>query len=154
VCVSFEDAQRYVQWLSRKTGKLYRLPTEAEWEYAARAGTTTARFWGDGRERACDFANVADFTGAETLNWNKGNQDQVFQCRDGYANTAPVGSFRPNAFGLYDMLGNVFQWTEDCYHNSYDAAPSDGSAWTTGECKYRVLRGGSWNVSPRSVRSA
>jgi formylglycine-generating enzyme len=153
VCVSFEDAQRYVQWLSRKTGKSYRLPTEAEWEYAARAGTTTARFWGDGRDRACDFANVADFTLAEAMKWSK-DPNFIFQCRDGYVYTAPVGSFRPNAFGLYDMLGNVWQWTEDCFHDSYDGAPSDGSAWTSGECKYRVARGGSWILDPKSVRSA
>jgi formylglycine-generating enzyme len=143
VCVSFEDAQHYVQWLSRKTGQSYRLPTEAEWEFAARAGTTNTRFWGDGREHACDFANVADFAAADALGWNKG--DNIFHCRDGFAYTAPVGSFRPNAFGLYDMLGNVWQWTEDCHHDSYDGAPSDGSAWTSGECKYRVLRGSSWD---------
>jgi formylglycine-generating enzyme len=89
VCVSFEDAQRYVQWLSQKTGKSYRLPTEAEWEYAARAGTTTARFWGDGRDLACDFANVADFTAAEAFKWKKANQEDVFQCRDGHVYTAP-----------------------------------------------------------------
>jgi sulfatase modifying factor 1 len=154
VCVSLEDTQRYVQWLSRKTGQSYRLPTEAEWEYAARAGTTTARFWGDGRDRACDFANAADFAMAEASKWNKDNQDQVFQCNDTHAYTAPVGSFRPNAFGLHDMLGNVFQWTEDCHHNNYDGAPSDGSARTTGECKKRVLRGGSWANSPWIVRSA
>lgn len=152
VCVSFEDAQHYVQWLNRKTGKSYRLLTEAEWEYAARAGTTTARFWGDGRERACDFANVADYTAAETLHWTKG--DNIFHCRDGFAYTAPVGSFRPNAFGLYDMLGNVWQWTEDCHHDSYDGAPSDGSAWTSGDCKYRVLRGASWDNIAATVRSA
>jgi formylglycine-generating enzyme required for sulfatase activity len=154
VCVSYEDAQRYVQWLSKKTGKSYRLPTEAEWEYAARAGTTTARFWGDGRDQACEFADVADLTGAGALRWNKDNKEQVFQCRDGFAYTAPVGSFRPNAFGLYDMLGNVFQWTEDCYHDSYNGAPSDGSAWTSGACEGRVQRGGSWSNGPRSTRSA
>jgi sulfatase modifying factor 1 len=143
VCVSFEDAQRYVQWLSTKTRKPYRLPTEAEWEYAARASTTTARFWGDGRDPACDFANVADFTTAEALNLKKG-PNRIFQCRDGYVYTAPVGSFRPNPFGLYDMLGNVWQWMDDCFHESYSVAPSDGSGWTSPECKQRVSRGGSW----------
>jgi formylglycine-generating enzyme len=154
VCVSDVDAQRYVQWLSRKTGKSYRLPTEAEWEYAARGGTTTARFWGDGRDQACDFANGRDFTGAEALNWMKGNKNEVFQCRDGYVFTAPVGSFRPNGFGLYDMLGNVGQWTEDCSQESYIGAPTDGSAVTSGECKYRSVRGGSWSDVPWLVRSA
>ena len=147
VCVSYDDAQRYVQWLSRKTGKSYRLPTEAEWEYAARAGTTTARFWGDGRDQACNFANVDDLTGSESVN-------SGFQCRDGYVYTAPVGSFRPNGFGLYDMLGNVYQWTEDCYQESYIGAPKDGSAVTSGKCKDRVLRGGSWISFPWSIRSA
>jgi formylglycine-generating enzyme required for sulfatase activity len=154
VCVSHEDAQRYVQWLSRRTGKSYRLPAEAEWEYSARAGTTTARFWGDGRDQACNFANVADLTGAAVLNWDKSDKDRVFQCRDGYAYTAPVGSFRPNAFGLYDMLGNVWQGTEDCYHDSYSGAPNDASAWVGGECKNRVLRGGSWALAPRELRAA
>ena len=153
VCVSYDDAQRYVQWLSRKTGKSYRLPTEAEWEYAARAGTTTARFWGDGRDLACDFANVSDFTAAAALNLNK-DENNIFQCRDGYVYTAPVGSFRPNAFGLYDILGNAWQWTEDCYQESYIGAPTDGSAVTSGECKVRVLRGGSWYFAPRYLRSA
>jgi len=153
VCVTFWDAQRYVRWLSLKTGKSYRLPTEAEWEYAARAGTTTARFWGDRGDLACDFANVADLTAAEELNFETDEQ-HVFQCRDHYVYTAPVGSFRPNAFGLSDMLGNVWQWVEDCFHESYDDAPSDGSAWTSGDCKDRILRGASWFVYPRLVRSA
>ena len=160
VCVSFEDAQRYVQWLSRKTGRSYRLPTEAEWEYAARAGTTTARFWGDDRQLACGFANVLDFSFAEEMNWSKGDTNEVFQCRDDFAYTAPVGSFRPNAFGFYDMLGNVYQWIEDCFHDSYHAAPSDGSAWVKdcrgvpGSTKVRILRGGSWHKFPWSLRSA
>jgi formylglycine-generating enzyme len=153
VCVSFEDAQHYLQWLTTKTGKPYRLPSEAEWEYAARAGTTTARFWGDGRDRACDFANVADFTTAEALHWKK-DPNEVFQCRDGYVYTAPVGSFRPNPFGLYDMLGNVWQWLADCLHYNYSGAPSDGSAWTSGKCEYRVERGASWNFEPQEIRSA
>lgn len=154
VCVSFEDAQHYVQWLSTKAGKSYRLPTEAEWEYAARAGTTTARFWGDGRDHACDFANAADFTLAEFEGADKSNREDYFQCRDGYARTAPVGSFRPNAFGLYDMLGNVWQLTEDCLHESYDGAPSDGSAWMSGDCTRRMVRGGEWVSPPFAVRSA
>lgn len=154
VCVSHEDTQRYLQWLNRKTGKTYRLASEAEWEYAARAGTTTTRFWGDGQDEACQFANVSDFTWAETLKWDKARRDKVFQCRDGYAYTSPAGSFRPNAFGLYDMLGNVWQWTEDCYHTGYGGAPKDASPWKAGDCNFRVYRGGSWSFSPRSLRAA
>jgi formylglycine-generating enzyme len=162
VCVTWQDARAYISWLNHKLHQQaaasgdgpYRLPTEAEWEYAARAGTTTARFWSDGRDHTCDFANGADFTAADVLKLNKGDAEQVFQCNDGHAYTAPVGSFRPNAFGLHDVLGNVFQWTEDCYHQNYDGAPVDGSARTSGECKFRVLRGGSWINHPWVVRSA
>ena len=154
VCVSFDDTQHYVQWLSKKTGKAYRLPSEAEWEYAARAGSTTSRFWGDGRDEACQFANVGDLFGAGRLRWNKNNKYRVFQCSDGYAYTSPVGSFKPNAFGLYDMLGNVFQWVQDCYHDDYKGAPTDGSAWTDAKCEGRAQRGGSWSNGPWSTRSA
>ncbi len=152
VCVSRDDAQRYVEWLRRKTGKSYRLPSEAEWEYAARAWTTTARYWGDGRDGACNYANVADLTGAEALRWKIDDSD--FQCRDGYVYTAPVGSFLPNRFDLYDMLGNVQQWTGDCWNETYADAPSDGSAWTSGNCERPVVRGGAWNSNPRNLRSA
>jgi formylglycine-generating enzyme required for sulfatase activity len=154
VCVSHRDAQRYAQWLARKTKKPYRLPSEAEWEYAARAGTSTTRFWGDGRDEACTFANVSDFTAAEAMKWDKANKDKIFQCADGYAFTSPGGAFRPNGFGLYDMLGNVWQWADDCYHTSYAGAPKDASAWRTGDCHFRVIRGGSWSFSPRSLRAA
>ena len=154
VCVSYQDTRRYAQWLSRKTGRSYRLPSEAEWEYSARAGTSTARFWGDGQDEACDFANVSDFTWAEALKWDKARKDKVFQCRDGHAYTSPAGAFRPNAFGLYDMLGNVWQWTEDCFHGNYNGAPRDASAWMAGDCSFRVYRGGSWSFSPRSLRAA
>ena len=134
--VSWDDAQQYVRWLSRMTGADYRLPSAAEWEYAARAGTTTARYWGEniGENRAnCDGCGSR---------WDK-------------QRTAPVGSFEPNAFGLYDVLGNVWEWTQDCWHGSYKGAPSDGSAWTAGgDCSRRVLRGGSWILFPRDVRSA
>jgi sulfatase modifying factor 1 len=153
VCISFEDAENYARWLSQKTGHHYRLPSEAEWEYAARAGSRTARFWGDDRQSACLYANVADLTAAEALKWPT-DEGTVFQCKDGYVYTAPVGSFRPNAFGLYDMLGNAWQWTEDCFHEDYGGAPSDGSAWVSGQCKYRVLRGSSWRGNPPNVRPA
>jgi formylglycine-generating enzyme required for sulfatase activity len=135
VCVSWEDTQKYVEWLSRKTGQAYRLPSEAEWEYAARAGTKTARYWGD--EIGSGNANCA-------------------RCGSKWDNkqTSPVGSFKPNAFGLYDMLGNVFQWTEDCWNESYKGSPTDGSAWTTGDCKTRVVRSGSWNFFSAVERAA
>jgi formylglycine-generating enzyme required for sulfatase activity len=150
VCVSWDDAKAYVAWLSRRTGYTYRLPTEAEWEYAARAGSQAPRFWGEDREQICAYANVADVTNASTLNAPVGAKAQ---CSDGYAFTAPVGSFQPNQFGLYDMLGNVWQWQEDCWNETYQGAPSDGSAWTTGDCGKRVERGGAWDVNPRYVRS-
>jgi formylglycine-generating enzyme required for sulfatase activity len=116
------------------TGKPYRLLTEAEWEYAARAGTTTVYYWGDeiGKENAKCNGCDSQYDGG----------------------TSPVGSFKPNAFGLYDMAGNVWQWVEDCYHGGYDEAPTDGSAWITGDCGRRVVRGGSWFNYPVALRSA
>ncbi len=139
VNVSWDDAQAYVAWLSRTTGKSYRLPTEAEWEYAARAGTTTARYWGDSAAQQCLYANGDDATA---------------KCSDGYSNTSPVGHFRPNAFGLYDMLGNALQWVQDCYEAyGYGGAFSDGSAHETASCSSRVLRGGSWIYGPRRLRA-
>ncbi len=150
-CVFWDDAMAYVAWLSKTTGKTYHLPSEAEWEYAARAGTRTARFWGDGRNEACRFANVADQTGAATLGWNKA---AVFQCTDGHAYTSAVGSFEANPWGLHDMLDNVFQWTADCWNGNYLGAPADGRARTTGNCAERVTRGGSWDTLPRIVRAA
>ena len=136
VNVSWDDAQAYVSWLSSETGVLYRLPSEAEWEYAARAGTTTAYSWGNeiGRNRAnCDGC------GSE---WD----DEM---------TAPVGSLGANAWGLHDMHGNVSEWVEDCWHETYAGAPADGSAWTAGgDCDQRVVRGGSSINSPRNLRAA
>lgn len=154
VCVNWNDAKAYVRWLSQKTGKNYRLPTEAEWEYAARAGTATPRYWGWDNSSGCRYANLADFTTAGALNWNRNNQQQVFQCTDGYVYTAPVAQFQANAFGLNDVLGNVWEWTEDCYNTSYNGAPTNGSSWLTGDCSLRVTRGGSWNYYPWVVRSA
>jgi formylglycine-generating enzyme required for sulfatase activity len=151
-CVSWEDSIAYVQWLRQKTGKDYRLLTEAEWEYSARAGTTTARFWGEDGNVSCSFANGAD-TKAKMIVHGASNWP-VANCDDGYAYTAPVGSYKPNAFGLYDMLGNVWEWTQDCLNENYVGAPSDGSAWTKGDCSRRVLRGGSWDYYPQHLRSA
>ena len=141
VCVSWDDAKAYVAWLSRKTAHSYRLPSEAEWEYAARAGSQAARFWGDDREQLCVYANTADLTFASA---HKLVKDRMTQCSDGHTYTSPVGEFRPNAFGLHDMLGNVWQWVEDCWNGTYQGAPTDGSAWATGVCDQRVVRGGAW----------
>ena len=151
VCVSWDDAQAYVAWLSTKTGHVYRLPTEAEWEYAARAGTTTARYFSDNPAEFCRYTNVGDLDYSEQ---HPGDSGVNRACRDGYAFTSPVGSFPPNQFGLYDMLGNVLNWTEDCSNANYNGAPTDGTAWQSGDCGRRVVRGGSWDMDLSGARSA
>ncbi len=140
--VSWKDAQAYVAWLSALTGEDYRLLTEAEWEYAARAGTTTAYPWGNTASH-----NFANYGTDECC-------DGHAEGRDRWVNTAPVGSFPANVFGLHDMHGNLFEWTEDCWNDSYAGAPSDGSARRSGDCSRRVLRGGTWNNNPQNLRSA
>ena len=145
VCVSWEDAQAYVAWLSRVAGERYRLPSEAEWEYAARAGTRTARWWGEEEPRQCTHANGADASAG--WGWGVG-------CSDGHSRTAPVGSFRMNAWGLHDVLGNVWEWTQDCWNSNYQGAPSNGRAWERGNCSNRVLRGGARVLRPWLLRSA
>jgi formylglycine-generating enzyme required for sulfatase activity len=150
VCISYEDAKAYTVWLSHKTGHAYRLPSEAEWEYAARATTRSARYWGASADEACGYANVHDRTSKRVNKFDWTAHD----CDDGYAQTSPAGSFRANAFGLHDMLGNVWEWTEDCWNKSYAGAPSDTNVWKAGDCSRRVLRGGSWVDAPRYVRSA
>ena len=135
VCVSWNDAEKFVAWISKTTVKDYHLLTEAEWEYAARADTTTAYYWGDeiGKENAnCDGCGS---------HWDD-------------RQTSPVGSFPANQFGLYDMAGNVFEWVEDCWHDSYEGASAEGSMRTRGNCASRVFRGGSWASYPQWVRSA
>ena len=149
-CVSWDDAKAYLAWLSRQAGTTYRLASESEWEYAARANTTTARFWGEGADRGCGYANAHDRTSKRENGFDWTHHD----CDDGYVQTAPAGSFAANAFGVHDMLGNVSEWTEDCWNGSYEGAPADGSAWRSGDCGPRVLRGGSWVNWPRVVRAA
>jgi formylglycine-generating enzyme required for sulfatase activity/uncharacterized caspase-like protein len=149
VCVSWQDAKAYVAWLAMKTGKAYRLPSESEWEYAARGGTRTSRYWGDDPGLACEYANVhdADTQALRHFPW------EPHECRDHYVETAPVGKFKPNAFGLHDMLGNVWEWVEDCQSVNYVGAPNDGSARVGDDCPRRVYRGGGWS-GPASVRAA
>ncbi len=161
VCVTHADALAYANWLSQRTGSRYRLPTEAEWEYAVRATPAidrhryAARYWGNDSEgkQQCDYANGADQS-AQSISakdWT------LADCNDGYAYTAPVASFRPTMLGLYDLLGNVWEWTADCWHMYYTGAPADGSAWleaNQGDCSRRVVRGGSWYVDPQFLRSA
>ena len=130
--INWNDAQQYVAWLSMMTGQPYRLLTEAEWEFAYRAGTTSAFYWGDDIGKGNASANVT------------GDRSGTF----------PVGSFKPNAFGLYDMAGNVWQWVQDCYHGDYNGAPTDGSEWTGGDCTRHVTRGGTTNQGARSMRAA
>jgi len=145
-CMSFFDAQAYTRWLSKLTGQNYRLPTEAEWEYAARAGTTTPFYWGTDLAAACRYANVRS-AGANTISKAQAISDSKdgFPCDDGYAQAAPVGSFAPNAFGLHDMQANAWEWVIDCNHKDYNGAPDDGSAWVDSEnCQFGVIRSGSY----------
>jgi formylglycine-generating enzyme required for sulfatase activity len=146
VNVSYNDVKQYIDWLSRKTGKEYRLLSEAEWEYAARAQTKTSD------------ANNPFSTGA-TINYRQANYDANFTYGSGQQGayrqkTTDVGSFPKNAFGLYDMHGNVWEWVQDCYKPSYEGAPVDGSPVVADPCQLRILRGGAWNYHPRMLRSA
>ena len=151
-CVSWEDALAYTKWLSAITGRYYRLLTEAEWEYAARGGNPASRFWGDDINLSCDFSNGAD---RRTLSLvaEAGDWPSV-KCDDRHAHTAPVGSYRANAYGLHDMLGNVAEWTADCWNGDYRDAPADARARMTGNCFMRAVRGGAWDEGPASLRSA
>lgn len=151
VNVSWNDAKAYVDWLSQRTGKTYRLPSEAEFEYALRGGTSSRYWWGDG----VPTGKVENLTGSGDRSPSGRRWSNAFQgYRDGYWGPAPVQSFAPNAFGLYDIDGNVSEWVQDCWHDSYLRAPRDGSAWVNPGCGIRVVRGGSWGSSPDQVRSA
>ena len=136
--ISWQDAADYAAWLSRTSGKKYRLPSEAEWQYAARAGTTTDYYWGDAP--ASDHANSGEA-------WGKAGTSG----KDQWMSYAPVGQFPPNPFGLHDMHGNVWEWVQDCYNANYIGAPSDGSAWMTGDCGRHVQVGNSFHNVPTPV---
>lgn len=140
--VSWNDANAYVAWLSNKTGKIYRLLSEAEREYVTRAGTTTPFWWGKSNSAdQAQYNSLSSYGGGKT--------------RARIANkTLPVDSFAPNPWGLYQVHGNVTEWVEDCWHENYVGAPTDGSAWVTGDCRFRVLRGGRWSLLSWHLRSA
>jgi formylglycine-generating enzyme required for sulfatase activity len=159
--VSWKDATAYAQWLSKRTGLNYRLPSEAEWEYAARATTKTLRYWSEsseeGKDAACTYGNVFDAKNEPRLKLTYTLSWEPFNCADEFPFTAPVGQFVANDWGLHDMLGNVWEWNQDCYTDTYEGAPADGTPWETAEdtdCSVGVLRGGSWINDPRGVRSA
>jgi formylglycine-generating enzyme required for sulfatase activity len=147
--VSCHDAREYVSWISQTTGKKYRLPSEAEWEYFARAGSTTIYSFGSDESRLCEFGNVGDQ--ALKKAWPGG---QPIACNDGFPWAAPVGSFKPNSFGLFDVHGNLLEIVEDPYHPNYNGAPGDGSVWRGGQPNTCVVRGGSYLGLGDAVRSA
>jgi len=154
VCVGWDEANAYAKWLSQKTGQTYRLLSESEWEYAARAGSTGQDYWGDSPEQACAYANGPDQTMLDRFPDQKANLTATLPCRDGHVFPAPVGSFKPNAFGLYDMMGNVFEMVQDCWFKTYADAPADGSPHLGGACELRLNRGGSWTSIPGGLRAA
>ena len=158
VCVSWNDAKAYVAWLAHKTGKPYRLLSEAEWEFAARAGTTTRYSFGDAESDICLNLNGGDHVLARVAGV-LGLPENTFDltCNDGHAMTAPVASFPANAFALHDMLGNVLEWVEDCDQTlergiGYQGAPANGTAWLAGSCTGRITRGGHWASGPKELR--
>ncbi len=151
VCVSHADATAFAKWLSEKTGKAYRLLSSTEFEYATRAGTRGPWFWGTNSKQACEFANVAD-----AIFRDKFRYAPVFDCNDGYEYTAPVATYAANPWGLHDMLGNAWEWTDDCMHRDMSKVPLDGRAWLAedgGECERRTPRGGSWVSGSDWVRA-
>lgn len=168
VHVSWRDAQAYLKWLSEETGKHYRLPSEAELEYANRAGSQEPFWWGKASPPA-QSVNVKgdrDYRVANKRTWEHTSAEQDYAFREGdtavyfqdygdnFHGLAPAGNFSPNPFGLYDTTGNVWEWVEDCWHDNYEGAPSDGSAWVADRCEERIVRGGSFYCYPRHVRSA
>lgn len=150
VLVDAAAAQAYAAWLSQKTGRRYRLPTEAEWEYAGRGGTASSRYWGEERKEQCRYANGADLSAQRKLTQGT----LIADCDDAFPARAPAGRLLPNAYGLFDMPGNVWEWVQDCWSDNYAGAPTRGEAVLRPNCKERVTRGGSWSTKPESLRSA
>lgn len=144
MCVSWNDAHAYLDWLSQQTGKKYRLPTEAEWEYAARADSTTKYFFGDADKDLCQYGNTFDESGMRAFVRDKDYKKKDMACDDGAEYTTVVGMYKPNAFGLYDIIGNISEWVEDCDHENYEGAPTDGSAWISEKCSMRSRKGSSY----------
>ena len=145
--LSMRDARAYLAFLSRETGHTYRLPSEAEWEYAARAGSDTLYYFGDDPNALCEHANIADQTLGKPFPYY-----QTANCEDGFIRLAPVGSFKPNAFGLYDVIGNAEEWVADCWHGTYQGAPLDARAWDPGCGRFNVVRGGAFDTPPDQQR--
>ena len=148
VCVYWTDAIAYAAWLSEVTGKSYRLLSEAEWEYAANGGSDSSWPWGEDPAAICDYANVLDQDGNTVLPPGRSTTKAMASpCSDGYPGVAPVGRYQPNGFGLYDMIGNVWEWAQDCSLTLYPDDPADGAAVeVAGECEKRAMRGGSWRT--------
>jgi formylglycine-generating enzyme required for sulfatase activity/serine/threonine protein kinase len=136
VCIGLNDVSAYIKWLTKQTDKKYRLPSEAEWEFAARAGSESTTYWGSDTDRKCEYENLMDYNDKE--------DKPFYACTDGYTYTSPTGSFSSNAYGLYDMLGNVLELVADCFSETYIKAINDGSANTSGNCNIKVIRGGAW----------
>jgi formylglycine-generating enzyme required for sulfatase activity len=159
-CVSWHDADAYARWLSRRTGQRYRLPSEAEWEYAARGGTQGAYWFGADRSAVCRYINLGDQDTEARFHW-AGVATRLSlawvpeDCRDGFATTSPVDSKPPNPFGIYGVLGNVMEWAADCWHDDYSTGPDGQDArLTSGDCSFRVMRGQGWVAIAGSARSA
>lgn len=151
VCVSYTDAKAYADWLTNKTGRQYRVPSSVEFEYASRAGSTSPWYWGTDPQKACEYANIADRAFAE-----KFPTRAIFPCTDGYVFTTKVGRFKPNNFGLYDMVGNAWEWTADCFKTDLANMPVNGTAYkgTDKECEARTPKGGGWISGISWARSA
>ncbi len=153
VCVTYPDAVDYAAWLARKTGKPYRLPSEEEWEYAARGGTTTAWYWGDSPEEGCKKAALLTSGTMAAFGWPK-SMTGMMVCADPAAYARPVASFPPNPFGLYDMIGNAFEWVADCSETSHVGDPADGSVRKVAQCEKRMLKGGGYHTPFWLTRAA
>jgi formylglycine-generating enzyme required for sulfatase activity len=161
-CINWHDASAYLEWLSRKTGQRYRLASEAEWEYAVRAGTSTAYWFGDDPARICEFVNLGDLDTQDRFRWHetKIKYDKMSDwkgqsCRDGYPTLAPVAATAANPFGLHGMLGNANEWVADCWNDDHRSATGNQAARLTGaDCGLRVMRGQGWTAVAASTRAA